>query len=101
MLTRVQPASSSRSISPAGSKPNTWPTKESVASSERTTFSSLAEAVALALERDVRVRDALALEHVDHHLGLRRRHDLVVEALEQRACGRSSCSTKWTGERAR
>src|ERR1700749_4969813 len=44
---------------------------------------ALAEAVALALEREVRVRDALLVERGDHHLRLARRHDLVVEPLQQ------------------
>src|SRR5207244_5690288 len=43
----------------------------------------LAEAMPLALEGEVRVRDSLALEHLDHRLGLARRHDLVVEPLQQ------------------
>src|SRR3954447_26509158 len=42
-----------------------------------------AEAVALALACDVRVRDALPLEDLDHRLGLVGRHDLVVEALQE------------------
>src|SRR5919201_6449966 len=42
-----------------------------------------AEAVALALEGDVCIRDAVALECFRDRFGLRRRHDAVVEALEQ------------------
>src|SRR5262245_1365678 len=43
----------------------------------------LAEAVALAGEGDVRVRNAALLERLDDHLRLRRRDDLVVEPLQQ------------------
>ena len=43
----------------------------------------LAEPVTLALERDVGVRNALALEHFHHHLRLARQHDLVVEPLQE------------------
>src|SRR6266487_1426771 len=44
---------------------------------------SLAEAVAFPLEGDVSVRDPLLLEGGDHHLGLVRQHDLVLEPLEK------------------
>ena len=40
------------------------------------------ETVALALEGQVGVRDALGEQRVDHHLGLVRGHDGVVESLE-------------------
>src|SRR6266508_5209458 len=43
----------------------------------------LTEAVALSLEGDVRVRDTALSERLDDHLGLCRRHDLVVEPLQQ------------------
>jgi anti-sigma regulatory factor (Ser/Thr protein kinase) len=43
----------------------------------------LAEAVGLALERQVGVRDARALERSQEQLGLRRRHDRVVQPLQQ------------------
>ena len=42
----------------------------------------LAEAVLLALEGQVGDRHALGPQGVDDHLGLRRRHDLVLEALQ-------------------
>src|SRR2546430_2591863 len=42
-----------------------------------------AESVTFALERDVRVRDAVPLERSGDRLSLRRRHDLVVEPLQE------------------
>ena len=42
-----------------------------------------AEAVALALEREVGIRDAVGGQRRHHRLGLRRRDDAVVEPLEQ------------------
>src|SRR5437763_1013994 len=51
---------------------------------ERAAFCrSTAEAVTLAFERDVGVRDAVLLERRGDCLGLRGRDDLVVEALQQ------------------
>ena len=47
-----------------------------------------AEAVTLALEREVGVRDRLRGQRRDDRLGLRRRHDPVVEALEDEDRGR-------------
>ena len=54
-------------------------------------FCGLAEAVLLALEGEVGDRHALGPQRLDDHLGLVRRHDLVLEALEhgQRAVERS------------
>src|SRR2546423_17405 len=43
----------------------------------------LAEAVPLPLECDVRVRNALVIERVGHHLRLVREHDLVLEPLQK------------------
>jgi hypothetical protein len=43
-----------------------------------------AEAVPFSFEREIRVRDAFALEHRDHRLRVRRRDDLVVEPLQQK-----------------
>src|SRR5438874_10402732 len=43
----------------------------------------LAEAVPLPLECNVRVRNALAIERVGHHLRLVREHDLVLEPLQK------------------
>src|SRR5215211_6242044 len=43
----------------------------------------LPEAVALALEGEVGEGDTIAAQRVDHDLRLRRRHDLVVEALQE------------------
>src|SRR5205807_2006271 len=44
----------------------------------------LAEAVPLALERDICVRDALVIERLRQHLGLGREDDLVVEPLQEK-----------------
>ena len=49
-----------------------------------------AEAVTLALEREVGVRDRLLGQRRDDRLGLRRRHDPVVEALEDQDRGREA-----------
>src|SRR6266508_3232635 len=43
----------------------------------------LAKAVGLACQGDIRVRDAAALQGVHDHLGLGRRHDLVVQTLQE------------------
>src|SRR5207244_3466596 len=44
---------------------------------------SAAKAVTFPLERDVRIRNPVPFECRDDHFRLRRRHDLVVESLEQ------------------
>ena len=43
----------------------------------------LAKAVAFACKGDVRVREAASIECVHDYLGLGRRHDLVVQSLQQ------------------
>ena len=66
----------------AGSKPKTWPRNE-ISRLERAPERERAtEPVALALEREVGVRDRLLGQGGDDRLGLGRGHDPVVEALE-------------------
>ena len=69
------------SMSSAGVNPKTWPRNDSSRGRHPPARLGLAVAVALALERDRRVRDAAPVERRDHRVELRRRHDLVVEAL--------------------
>ena len=76
------PATSSGSSASAGSKPKTWPRNDSSRLERAPDRVRAAEAVALALEREVGMRDAVRGQRRDDRLGLRRRHDLVVEALE-------------------
>src|SRR5713101_4606669 len=49
-----------------------------------------AEAMSLAFECDVGIGNVIALECGDDRLGLRRRHDLVVETLEEQQRARDS-----------